>query len=82
MRSKTRDTALLLVTTPREASSTHNSASVTSDFSVTRSFSHSMCPSSGERRPPACGFTVRRPSARYACIHFTAVEALTSKTFA
>jgi hypothetical protein len=82
MRSKNRDTALMLVDTPRRASSARNSASVISDFSATRAFNHSACASSGDLRPPRCGFGPGRPSARNTAIHFTAVEGATSNTLA
>ena len=82
MRSKNRATALLLAAIPRAPSSRTSSASVMSALAATRERSHSPCASSGERRPPRCGLGPRKPSARYACIHFTAVEALTSNTFA
>ena len=53
-----------------------------SAFCATRARSHSPCASKAERRPPRCGLGPRAPSARNACTHFTAVEALTSKTSA
>jgi hypothetical protein len=80
-RSKNRDTALLLVPIPRAASSLQSSASVMSGFSTIRALSQSASASKGEVRPPPCGFGASCPSARNACIHFTAVEALTWKTF-
>jgi hypothetical protein len=80
-RSKNRDTALLLVPIPRAASSLQSSASVMSGFSTIRALSQSASASKGEVRPPPCGFAASCPSARNACIHFTAVEALTWKTF-
>lgn len=82
MRSKKRDTALVLVATPRSASSARSSASVISDRSATRDFNQSACASSGDLRPPRCGLGPGRPSARNACIHFTAVEGATSNTLA
>ena len=82
MRAKNRDSAARLVATPRAFNSTASSASVMCEVSATRAFSQSACASSGERRPPACGFGHGRPSALKACIHFTAVDALTSSTFA
>ena len=51
-------------------------------FSLIRALSQLASASKGEVRPPPCGFTVSCPSARKAWTHFTAVEALTSKTFA
>jgi hypothetical protein len=53
-----------------------------SAFAAMRALSQSASPSSGEGRPPPCGLGAARFSDRYACIHFTAVEALTSKTLA
>jgi hypothetical protein len=80
-RSKNRDTALLLVPMPRAASSLHSSESVMSGFSTIRALSQWTSASKGEVRPPPRGFGASCPSARNACIHFTAVEALTWKTF-
>lgn len=82
MRPKNRDTALRLVDTPRAASSARNSESVISDFSATRAFNQSAWASSGDLRPPRCGFGPGRPSARNAAIHFTAVDGATSNTSA
>jgi hypothetical protein len=77
MRAKNRDTALLLVATRRKASSPTSSQSVMSACSPTRSFSQSACASSGDRRPPRCGFGATRPSARKAAAHLIAVDSLT-----
>ncbi len=82
MRSKNRDTALRLVDTPRRASSPRSSARVISGFSATRAFNQSAWASSGDLRPPRCGFGPGRPSIRNAAIHFTAVEGATSNTSA
>jgi hypothetical protein len=81
MRSKNRDTALLLAAMPRAPSSAHNSLSVMSDCSATRPLSQSAWASKTERRPPRWGLGATTPSERNAAIHFTAVEALTWKTF-
>ena len=51
-----------------------------SGFSTIRAFSQSASASKGEVRPPPCAFGLSCPAARNACIHFTAVEALTWKT--
>jgi hypothetical protein len=81
-RSKKRETALLLVAMPRCASSAQSSDNVMSAFSLIRALNQAASPSSGDVRPPPCGFALCRPSSREACTHLTAVEALTSKTFA
>lgn len=82
MRSKNRDSALLLESTPRAESSALNSLSVMSAFAATRAFSQSTCASSCDRRPPRCGLGDERSSARNTATHFTAVEGATSNNFA
>ena len=82
MRSKNRDTALMLAATPRAPSSARNSLSVMSDFSATRAFNQSAWASKTERRPPAWRIGVARPSARNTATHFTAVDGATSNSFA